>query len=48
MDGNLVSEYDSFKSADSSNGFCRGTMRHHFIKNKGEFIKNGYKYKQIS
>ena len=48
MDGNLVSEYDSFKTADSSNGFCRGTMRHHFIKNKGEFIKNGYKYKQIS
>ena len=48
MEGNLVEEYDSFQSADYLNGFCRGTMRHHFIKKNGEFVKDGYIFKQIS
>lgn len=36
----------------AGNSICVGCMYHIFrklfIKNKGEFIKNGYKYKQIS
>lgn len=48
LNGNIVAQYNSFHDADSLNGFCRGTMRNNFIKNNGEFIKNGYKYKQIS